>query len=146
LGGGISGNVHFLRKCGIDLGECLDALEKLDTPKKIFERKIRYWECRPMPENLFSIVSPADARILVGSFRTTNTLFIKEKFFEYEQLLGNDKKEWLDAFQGGDFAIFRLTPDKYHYNHVPVAGEVIDLYEIDGRGIIPAIPALLSQQ
>jgi hypothetical protein len=31
---------------------------------------------------------------------------------------------WLPAFDRGDFAIFRLTPDKYHYNHVPVSGEV----------------------
>jgi len=23
----------------------------------------------------------------------------------------------LAAFQDGDFAIFRLTPEKYHYNH-----------------------------
>ena len=33
---------------------------------------------------------------------------------------------------GGDFAVFRLTPDKYHYNHTPVAGIVADIYEIAG--------------
>jgi len=32
----------------------------------------------------------------------------------------------------GDFAVFRLTPDKYHYNHTPVAGRVVDLYEVAG--------------
>jgi len=25
-----------------------------------------------------------------------------------------------------------LTPDKYHYSHVPVSGIVLDFYEIDG--------------
>src|SRR5690606_29907697 len=39
----------------------------------------------------------------------------------------------LEAFSGGDFAVFRLTPDKYHYNHAPVAGRVVDAYAVDGR-------------
>jgi len=28
--------------------------------------------------------------------------------------------------------VFRLTPDKYHYNHVSVSGVVSDYYEVDG--------------
>ena len=35
-------------------------------------------------------------------------------------------------FADGDFAICRLTPDKYHYNHLPVSGRVVDIYEVDG--------------
>ena len=27
----------------------------------------------------------------------------------------------------------RLTPDKYHYNHAPVSGRVVDIYEINGQ-------------
>jgi phosphatidylserine decarboxylase len=49
-----------------------------------------------------------------------------------EELLGSNKPQWLKAFNGGDFAICRLTPDKYHYNHTPVAGVVRDFYVIDG--------------
>jgi phosphatidylserine decarboxylase len=37
------------------------------------------------------------------------------------------------VFAAGDFAIFRLTPEKYHYNHTPIAGIVLDCYEIPGR-------------
>ena len=59
-------------------------------------------------------------------------MFIKDKFFDYEEMLGSDKRTWLSAFLLGDFAIFRLTPDKYHYNHTPVAGKVIDFYQIPG--------------
>ncbi len=36
-------------------------------------------------------------------------------------------------FVNGDFAVFRLTPDKYHYNHMPVSGRVVDTYGIDGQ-------------
>ncbi len=126
------GHRRFLRSCGVNLRECVDLPEALDTPRKIFERKIRYWECRPMPEEPDAVVSPADARVLVGSVRAGTPLFIKGKFFEFEELLGCNNGNWLRAFHDGDWAIFRLTPDRYHYNHTPVAGEVVDFYEIPG--------------
>ncbi|MCM2357016.1 MAG: phosphatidylserine decarboxylase [Geobacteraceae bacterium] len=130
--GGFTGNRRFLAECGVDLGECLQPPAFFDTPRKVFERQIRYWECRPMPLDLGAVVSPADARVLVGSFRENSLLFLKEKFFEFEEFLGRDKEKWLAAFDGGEFAIFRLTPDKYHYNHTPVAGVVADIYELAG--------------
>ncbi len=122
----------FLADCGIDLSECLDPPEQLDTPRKIFERKIRYRECRLMPDDRDVVLSPADARVLVGSFRETSMIFLKGKFFSFEELLGMDNPIWRDAFAHGDFAVFRLTPDKYHYNHTPVSGQVIDFYALDG--------------
>jgi len=118
---------------GVNPAELLDPPESLNTPRKVFERKIRYEECRPMPAETDAVVSPADARVIAGSFRDTSLLFLKEKFFVFEELLGNYKRRWLEAFGGGDFAVFRLTPDKYHYNHTPVAGRVVDIYTIDGE-------------
>jgi phosphatidylserine decarboxylase len=123
---------NFLANCGIDLSECLDPPERLDTPRKIFERRIRYIECRPMPLDKDAIVSPADARVLVGSLSETSMVFLKEKFFSFDELLGSPRNKWHDSFSDGDFAVFRLTPDKYHYNHTPVAGQVVDFYSIDG--------------
>ena len=122
-----------LQAMGVDPSECLDPPRALDTPRKIFERKIRYWDCRPMPVDAGCAVSPADARVIVGSFDRCSTLFLKEKFFSFNELIGKDKAQWARAFAGGDFALFRLTPDKYHYNHVPVSGVVRDIYEIAGR-------------
>jgi phosphatidylserine decarboxylase len=122
----------FLARCGIDLAECLDPPAELNTPRKIFERRIRYQDYRPMPTENGAVVSPADARVLVGSLHETSLIFLKEKFFSFEELLGSPHTRWHTAFAGGDFAIFRLTPDKYHYNHAPVAGQVIDFYAIDG--------------
>jgi phosphatidylserine decarboxylase len=112
--------------------ECVDPPEKMDTLRKIFERKIRYWRCRPMPNDPLAIVSPCDSRMLFGSFSETSSIFIKGKFFDFEEMLGQNKRTWLTTFQDGDFAIFRLTPEKYHYNHTPVAGKVIDFYPISG--------------
>jgi phosphatidylserine decarboxylase len=124
------GSRSFLRSCGVDLEECLDPPESFDTPRKIFERRIRYWEKRPLESDPAAIVSPADARALVGSLRRTSALFVKDKFFTLEELLG--RRRWIDHFTEGDFAIFRLTPEKYHYNHTPVAGRVVAFYELGG--------------
>lgn len=122
-----------IKAMGIDVSECLEPPEQLNTPRKLFERKIRYWQCRPLPATPDSIVSPADARMVVGSFDRHDSLFLKEKFFIFDELIGADKRQWNEAFTAGDFAIFRLTPDKYHYNHLPVSGRVADIYEISGR-------------
>ncbi len=117
---------------GVHTGELLDPPEQLDTLRKLFERRIRYEECRPMPDEEGAVVSPADARIVIGSLQETSLLFLKDKFFGYEELLGRRETDWVGGFENGDFAVFRLTPDKYHYNHTPVAGRVLDFYTIDG--------------
>nr|WP_320050940.1 phosphatidylserine decarboxylase [uncultured Desulfuromonas sp.] len=128
-----SGQDAFLKKCGVDLNECLDDPASLTTPRKIFERKIRYWQCRPMADEVETVVSTADARLVVGSLAETDSLFLKDKFFAFDELLGSDKHDWLQRFDQGDFAVLRLTPDKYHYNHVPVSGVIRDIYELHGR-------------
>ncbi len=133
LGARLSGQRRWLRNNRIDLNECLEPPHLLDTPRKVFERKIRYWETRPMPAEPGMVVSPADSRVIVGSLRDQCLFEIKNKFFDFEELLARDKREWLDMFQDGNIAIFRLTPEKYHYNHAPVSGRVVDAYDIPGR-------------
>jgi phosphatidylserine decarboxylase len=127
-----SGTKRFLNSCGADLSESVERTEQLDTARKVFERRIRYWECRPMPIQPEMVVSPADSRVILGSLHEQSALFIKEKFFDFRELLGDSKQGWISGFTDGDFAIFRLTPDKYHYNHTPVAGVVADLYAVPG--------------
>jgi phosphatidylserine decarboxylase len=79
-----------------------------------------------------AIVSPADARLLVGSLEHGSSLFLKDKFFDFDDLLGHDKPLWRRVFRGGEYAVLRLTPDKYHYTHVPASGVVQDIYDVDG--------------
>lgn len=119
---------------GVDPAECLDPVETLDTPRKLFERRIRYWQCRPMPDGEDRVVSPCDARALVGSLAGGAPLFVKEKFFSCDELLGagDAAGDWREAFRDGDFALFRLTPERYHWNHAPVSGRVAAFYELTG--------------
>ena len=128
----MSGMRRFLRTCGIDSRELLDGPKTLDTPRKVFERRIKYWHCRPMPRAERCVVCPADSRTMMGSLRETSGLFIKGKFFEFPELLGAGSR-WNRRFEEGDFALFRLTPEKYHYTHVPTSGEVADFYSVNGR-------------
>jgi phosphatidylserine decarboxylase len=132
LGASMTGGRRLIQTLGIDLDECLAPLEKLNTPRKIFERQIKYWETRPMSTSPDRVVAPADAKMLAGSLAQDTLLFLKEKFFHFTELLGNDRVNWHRTFIDGDYAIFRLTPENYHYNHVPVTGRVVDFYQIPG--------------
>ena len=122
---------HFLTTQGVKLDECVADPRSFITARQVFERQIRYWKCRPQPADAHAVVSPADARVLAGSFAIQSALHIKGKFFEREELFG-DRCVWAEHFQCGDWLIFRLTPEKYHYNHTPVSGRVLDVYEVDG--------------
>lgn len=123
---------RVMQELGIDSAEIADDVSGYRSLRDIFERKIRYTEFRPMPDPPDAILSPADARVLIGSFSQTSSVFIKEKLFDYNELIGMDRPDWLNRLAHGDFAVFRLTPDQYHYNHVPVSGVVADHYEISG--------------
>ena len=123
---------NLIKALNIDCRECLHRPREFRNARGLFERRIKYWQYRPMPMDDRVVVAPADARALVGSWEEIGQLFIKEKFFSFGELLGLRQRHWHRAFYNGDFAIFRLTPDKYHYNHLPVSGRVVDFYTIDG--------------
>lgn len=129
LGARLTGVQRLVERLGIDLGECVEPPAYYTTARRLFERQIRYETVRPMDLNPQAVVSPADARLLLGSLAETSHLFVKDKFFSLDELVGT---AWARRFRKGDFAILRLTPEKYHYNHAPVEGEVVDFYELEG--------------
>lgn len=133
LGVRLHGARELIRSWGVDVSECLDDPADLDTPEKVFTRRIRYWQCRPLAPETQAVAAPADSRVILGSFRANAMLFIKTKFFDYHELIGEGRDRWLKAFAGGEYAVFRLTPEKYHWVHAPVTGRVVDHYEIPGR-------------
>lgn len=121
---------YYLNTMNIKKEELYDDITKIKSLRDIFERKIKYWETRKMINDERAIVSPCDARCHIGTFNKKSIFYIKEKFFDLYELIG--RLRWYDRFSEGDYAVFRLTPDKYHYNHCPVTGIVEDFYEIDG--------------
>ena len=127
-----TGMLKFLRDSGVPISEFVGDLSEYDTVRKIFERQIRYWSVRPMPADPRSVVCPADARVLVGSMTESSGLCLKHKFFSFPELLG-EGLPWRIKFAAGDYAVFRLTPEKYHYTHSPVTARVLAIYALDGR-------------
>lgn len=123
---------YLFEGIGADWSECVEPLAYFDSHRRVFERQIRYWETRPMQPATATVLAPADSRILIGSLAETSNLFIKDKAFEASELLGPSCSS-RERFTGGDFAVFRLTPDKYHYSHLPVSGRINDIYSIDGQ-------------
>jgi phosphatidylserine decarboxylase len=139
----ISGLQDFLDRSRIDLAECVAAPQQLNSARKIFERKIRYWTCRPMNADPRAILSPADARVLVGSLGDTSSLFLKGKFFDLQELLRPDKDRWISAFIAADYVISRLTR-KSITTITPRSPAVSWTFTSVRGAIIPATPKLSS--
>ena len=72
----LSGMRRFLRSCGIDAHELVDDPKTLQTPRQVFERKIRYWQYRPLPRAEQCVVCPSDSRMMLGSLSDTSGLFL----------------------------------------------------------------------
>jgi phosphatidylserine decarboxylase len=123
---------RLLKALDINAGECVRRFDGNVRLRDIFERQIRYWQCRPLPPEEDRVVSPCDARILIGSFTDQSLLPVKEKFFDLQELICLNKVGWQERFADADWVILRLTPEKYHYNHFPVGGKVVDVYTLDG--------------
>ncbi|MGC8925710.1 MAG: phosphatidylserine decarboxylase [Calditerrivibrio sp.] len=122
---------YYISMLKINLDELYDDPSQFKTLSDIFERRIKYWDKRPMDDSFDVIVSPADSKMILGSLSEDSLLCLKDKFFTLDDLL--IKPKWVDKFIHGDYTIFRLTPDEYHYNHLPVSGIIIDFYEIEGK-------------
>ncbi|MBU1171897.1 MAG: phosphatidylserine decarboxylase [Proteobacteria bacterium] len=122
---------RIIRDLGLNMDEALEP-ETIRSVRQLFERKITYWTARPMHHSPHQVVSPCDSRMIPGSLDHGATFFIKDKFFDVQDLLGRENQHWITAFEEGHYAIFRLTPDKYHYNHMPVTGTVMDFYGVRG--------------
>jgi len=120
-----------LERAGLRTDEMVNPPSPVTSLRNLFERQIRFWECRPMPNDPNCVVAPSDSRMLCGGQAGNTNLAIKQKLFGLSELLGA-KSRWGPHFAFGDWAAFRLTPEKYHYNHFPVAGEIVDFYEIKG--------------
>lgn len=126
--------------------ETVDGFAAMKTFRDLFERQIRYWDLRPLPEANEVIVSPADGKLLPFEAFSRDALPIKTKFVRLHDLLGTANPWWRgqlysrrDTAQISDNVaplcgtIVRLTPDMYHYTHAPVAGRVVRHEMIEGQ-------------
>lgn len=81
----------MIRDLKINMDEVIDP-DRIRSVRSLFERKIAYWKTRPMAHEPGTVVSPADSRMVPGSLSKGSALFIKEKFFDVEELLGQGRR------------------------------------------------------
>ncbi len=134
------------QRLGIVQDETTHGFAAMRTLRDMFERQIRYWDCRPLPQALTRIVSPADGKVLPFQAFRTDSLPIKEKFIRVASLLGDTNLDLILGRREGlrqrettvarlaplAGVITRLTPDVYHYTHAPVSGRVLFTGRIEG--------------
>jgi phosphatidylserine decarboxylase len=124
--------------------ETVSGYAHMKTLRDLFERQIRYWDVRPLPDATRMIVSPADGKLLPFAAFARDTLPIKSKFIGVTDLLGGiDPWGQRQFAHGSGFSeaalaplagvVVRLTPDVYHYTHAPVSGRVVRHEVIEGR-------------
>ncbi len=114
----------------INLDEVYGDLRTWRTLRDLFERKIRFWETRPIDANSRIVSSPADGKALTFGFAHDAMMPIKSKWVAAAELIGSQAlAESLTPFSG---VIVRLTPDAYHYVHAPVSGIVRSHEWIEG--------------
>ncbi len=117
-------------RMGIDLGEVHGDLRQWRTLRDLFERQIRYWQLRPMAEQVGTIVSPADGKALAFGHAEDFMLPVKSKWVAIPELVGS--RALVDELASVCGVIVRLTPEAYHYVHAPVSGVVRSHDLIDG--------------
>jgi phosphatidylserine decarboxylase len=122
---------QIAKRLSINTEEIVGGVATMRTMRDLFERKIRFWDVRPLPIKTCGIVSPADGKALPFLANDATALPIKEKFIGLNELLGH-ANPWVLGVHDIAGVIVRLTPDVYHYTHTPVTGRVVSHQLIEG--------------
>ena len=69
--------------------------------------------------------------MLLGSFEDDSLLSSRKSFSNSPNFWGLRESCGWNPFRG-EICRLSIDTDKYHYNHTPVAGRVLDIYELSG--------------
>lgn len=125
----------FIKFHQLDMTEVLEPLENFKTFNQFFYRKLKPGArvCEAPVEDRI-LVSPADCRSTYFPTITKATdVWIKGREFSITRLFGSAYPEYVDRFNNGSLAIFRLAPQDYHRFHVPVSGVLGEPRTIEGE-------------
>lgn len=105
----------FIRKNHIDMSESALPLASFRTFNDFFHRPLKS-EARPFSKDPHHLISPADARLLVETDISMETVLqVKGRTYSLEELLMDGPLA--EEFQGGTSMAFRLCPLDYHRFH-----------------------------
>lgn len=120
----------FARAVGVDLGELRDPVESYPSLQDFFTRALREG-ARPIDPAADSLVAPCDGRWgTSGTVHDGTVLQVKGRPYSLATLLGDAAAA--QAFAGGVYATFYLSPRDYHRFHMPCAARVVRATYIPG--------------
>ncbi|MFH1809955.1 MAG: archaetidylserine decarboxylase [Pseudomonadota bacterium] len=115
-------NRGYVRSFGVDASEAEFGVGSYPSIQALFTRRLREG-ARPVDESVGSLVSPVDgAWGEAGLADGDRAIQVKGRDYSLRALLGGGTRA--EAFVGGSFATFYLSPRDYHRIHSPVDGEV----------------------
>lgn len=113
-------NKSFIRKMNVNLEESIRRIENFRSFNDFFTREIDLSK-RPINQNPYVCVAPADGKILAYSFlRPDMTFPIKRSWFNLRGFLRDE--ELTEKFARGSMIISRLCLTDYHHFHFPDSG------------------------
>ncbi|BCX80901.1 phosphatidylserine decarboxylase [Methylomarinovum caldicuralii] len=122
----------FIQVYGIDLEEAASAdPDDYACFNAFFTRALRSGT-RPLPDDPYAVVSPADGKISqIGRLTGQWLIQAKGRDFSAAALLGDEALG--TAFADGEFATVYLSPRDYHRVHMPYRGRLQEMIHIPGR-------------
>lgn len=80
-----------------------------------------------------SLVSPADARVMVVDLSKETTLWVKGEEFDLRSIVALPSDDAYNYYLGGHAFVVRLSPQDYHRFHFPCDGTVCEQKHYPGR-------------
>ncbi len=124
----------FINLHSLNLDEVEKPLSEYKTFNEFFARGLKP-SARPIaaPTDPKVAVSAADCRLTVfPRISDATSIWIKGDKFTIDGVLGPHGSAEASKLVGGPMAIFRLAPQDYHRWHIPVTGQMLRSYAIDG--------------
>ena len=128
----VAGRLGICTAWGIDLRECLDPPARLDTFSGSSSARSATGSAGRRRTTRMPSFRPPMRGCSAVPFAKPPASSSKGNFSTSRNCSASTRKTGSRPFTTVILPIFRLTPDKYHYNHSPVAGKVIDFYPIPG--------------
>ena len=120
----------FVSEYNINMNESEKSISEFNSFNDFFIRKLKP-NARPIDPNPYSIISPADGKILIyKDIDNTKFFSIKGNKFNIDILLQNN--ELSKTFQNCSIVIIRLAPTDYHRFHFPCPSVAQETHEIAG--------------
>lgn len=122
----------YIKYFKVDMNDALNTdLNSYTNFHEFFIRKLKP-DARPIHDDPFSIVSPADGIISsLGTLNGNTLIQAKGKHYALSHLFGNN--ESYQTFINGQYLTIYLAPYHYHRVHMPMQGECRKMIYIKGK-------------